>query len=295
MRGWDKRGLLRYKGPSLKPGGRAGSKWAPRSGFIKHSRGKSTKSGRALENVYPIRWYSLIFCVQVCHRLSSTVSTLPPVWFTHSVPLSLRRALSHGPVPTSAVSRGHISHSLPDGGDLAFSMKAWDLLLEFTDLHSHWTSRLCHTSRCRKVASSYQSSQFMLKHKPISQLPWNHKLWEPKFPLENVSYVSIVLNIWGEGYHVTLWGSDEIRKTHILITKGCNWTFPEDSGFPIKHHDGGTESPCTLYPKVSTKQLQSDTTPLLRAGREWQNSGLPTSAMGHLAHTASLLFFRIEF
>lgn len=77
----------------------------PRSGFIKHS-GESQQKVAGLENVYPISWYSLIFCVESATGCLPLSPLCPPVWFTRSVPLSLRRALSHGGLFLPQLSQG---------------------------------------------------------------------------------------------------------------------------------------------------------------------------------------------
>lgn len=94
----------------------------------------------------------------VCHRLSSTVSTLPPVWFTHSVPLSLRRALSHGGLFLPQLClRGRISLcSLPDdGGDLALPWKRGTSFRIYRPAQSLNLQALPHKQMQEGVASSY--------------------------------------------------------------------------------------------------------------------------------------------
>lgn len=96
-----------------KPGGRAGSRNGPLGQASSSILGKVNKSGRAGKRLPHQMVLTHLLC-GVCHRLSSTVSTLPPS-MVHPQCTSQpgQSPVSWRPVPTSAVSRGHISHSLP--------------------------------------------------------------------------------------------------------------------------------------------------------------------------------------
>ena len=98
-------------------------KWALSSGFIKHS-GESQQEVAGLENIYPIRCYSPIFCVESATGcLPLFPLRTPNVVQPHCTSQPVWSPVSWRPVPASAVSRGHISHSLPDYRDLALPWK----------------------------------------------------------------------------------------------------------------------------------------------------------------------------
>ena len=79
---------------------------AARSGFIKHS-GESQQEVAGLENGYPIRYYSLIFCVESATGCLPLSPLRPPIWYTHSAPLSLCGAPSHGGLFLPQLSQGN--------------------------------------------------------------------------------------------------------------------------------------------------------------------------------------------